>query len=184
MTTFWWAVACASCFVVALALYWKRSVANAPVPSSLSERPEPELPSTYNKADEIEVVKEQDGSFQIRSTSGTVVSLTATVAAQVHRYLAPLKGCACSCAKDDSALVNPTQVVERDGQLFFQLQPNIPGYQVFVIEKDIVVLRDNRNATLALDKLAAVGLHVLLRPKSCHCVCSACVAVSVPGPRA
>jgi hypothetical protein len=94
-----------------------------------------------------------------------------TAAVQVHRFLSPLKGCACSCAREEGVLVNPTHVIERGGELVWETRTNIPGCQVFEVNRNVIALRDNENAALALDRSAARKLHFLLRPESCQCGC-------------
>lgn len=129
------------------------------------------MPSTRNTAGEIDVARESEGTFTVRSTSGTVLSLNVSAAAQVHRYLSPIKGCVCSCPREDGVLVNQMEVVERDGELAWVTRTNIPGCHVFEIEHNTIAVRDNDNATLTLDMSAARKLHFLLRPRSCQCGC-------------
>jgi hypothetical protein len=160
-------------------VFWRKRRAVQPRPESAHPRPEsvaweaaqPSVPSTHNTAAEIDVIREQGGSFQVRSANSVVVYLRAAEAVQVHRYLSPYKKCACSCASEEGVLVSPTQLVERDGKLSFETRTNAPGCQVFEVNSNLVALRDNKNTTLALDVSACRKLHFLLRPGSCQCGC-------------
>jgi hypothetical protein len=138
--------------------------------SAVSEA-KPSLPSTYNTASEIEVVREQDGSFQVSSANGTVLYLSGAEAVQVHRYLSPLKGCTCSCSPEEGVLVNPHQLVKQGRELVFETRTNLPGCQLFEFKPNIVALRDGKNSTLALNRSAGRKLHFSLRPARCQCGC-------------
>ncbi|WP_419695439.1 hypothetical protein ACN2CC_02250 [Mesorhizobium muleiense] len=140
-------------------------------PQFVKDALELSLPNKYHAANEIDVVHESGGSFEVRSNDGTTVSLTGAVAKQVHRYLAPLKGCLCVCEEERGLLINPVSVVERNKELYFKTETNIPGYQVIALDSDNVALRDEKNTTLGINKSGARKVHVLMRPSSCQCGC-------------
>jgi hypothetical protein len=112
---------------------------------------------TNDAADEIHVVKEENGSFQVKSAGRTVLSLSEQAAVQVHRFLAPVRDgtnlCSCSCVKRD-----------------------LTGYRMRQVNDEepvLVTIRDSRNNALTLTKSAASKLHFMLRPTSCPCECGA-----------
>lgn len=177
MAAFWWmALACALCGAAALIFYWKRP-ASSRASVAVLQQTEPSLPPTYNSADDIQIVREQNDSFQVISNGNIVLYLSTRVAVQVHRWLCQ-NGCSCNCMKDESALLSPLRVVERDGKLFYKTDTDLPGNQIFEVplapsspSPKIWALRDDNNATIALDKSACDKIHVLLRPRSCQCGC-------------
>jgi hypothetical protein len=156
LSFFWWIAGFAACVALTGIVYWNRRTPDSEPQLLLyqAQRVEPRLLATYDRADEIEVIEELDGSFHVCSAGGAVIALDRAAATQIHRWFA--FQCLCSCSQGDNTLT---------------------GYEIVSVLGGAFALTNGKNTTLVFDQAAAIKLHVLLRPVSCPC---GCVGVAVP----
>jgi len=165
--------------IIAVAWYLLRQRGAEPPPAQLeSEQLPPSMPDRAASRDDLSVERFEDGSFAIRTSACGDVSVSADEGTEVHRYLAPVSGCACACPSRRELFSQNMSVVEKDGKLVFETRTDVPGTGIFV-DQGTVFLRDATNATIALDRPAGARLHVLLRPAGCACRCEERASVRV-----
>jgi len=155
------------CFVVAGPLvFWRLRVERErKQPSSCAtaepSRREQLTYSTASTASEIEVERGIGGSFLVHSANGSRVHLSESVAVQVHRWLAPMKACQCTCFRDEAILRG--------------LGERSQHFEIYTDDSSSVgrltVLRVEDGTAITFDRSAADKLHFLLRPQACRCGC-------------
>lgn len=119
---------------------------------------EKEVLSQWNSARDVLVMPTADDGVIIIGATGSVLQLDSQVATELHRYLAPVIGCACAC------MARP-ELFRTNGAF------DEAGPQLLLYRNDVVIVLDHARNALAFDRSACQKLHVSLRPGSCACQC-------------